>query len=139
MLREQSSILYVLGAAVRCSVKCWIRLTTLSSLLDFEISRLLFTLKSISMEHSTVAQKTLEILDGKLQLLTILNRAATSSAEQGRVRTSNYCALLSGMLNTFDHSTKLARLTHALLTVSIFSLMPNFHILWGTAQEFRKV
>ena len=34
MLGEQLNISFGLGVAVRCLVKCWIRLTTLSSLLD---------------------------------------------------------------------------------------------------------
>ena len=34
MLGEQLNISFGLGVALRCLVKCWMRLTTLSSLLD---------------------------------------------------------------------------------------------------------
>ena len=49
------------------------------------------------------------------------------------------CALPCEMLDSFDHSVELAQLVHAQSTLFLFNMTPEFCIVWGIAQELRKV
>ena len=91
MLGKQSNIPFFWGVTVRCLVKCWTHLTTLSSLLDSPIltSHCLYLIDAnvlISMENREGAHKTLEMLDGKLYSFY---HPEQSSTEQGG---ANFCA-----------------------------------------------
>ena len=51
-----------------------------------------------------------------------------------------YCCLLLGeMLDSLDHSFELSLLAHAQLTLFTFNVTSKFRILWGAAQEPRRV
>ena len=94
MLGEQSNISSVLSVAVRCLVKCWIRLTTLSSLLDSCMLSFIKFRKCTPRNNLNTKQasclhrrghETLEMLDG---MVYSFYQPKQSSNEQGRAKAS---------------------------------------------------